>query len=382
MKIAQILEATLGGTARHVLDLCLGLRREGHEVHLIYNPRAGRLDAIFRAGLPALERTGVVLSSLDMPRSVGLSDGRVLLAIRRYLRRHGPFDVIHGHSSKGGAYARLAGLDLPGIRIYTPNALITTNPQLGRASRWTYALMERVLGRLGHGVIAVSTEESDEARALGIPERKVFLVTNGADVAASQEPLTREELGLPEKGLVIGFVGRLVPQKAPDTLLRAFATLAPRFHDLHLAMVGHGPLEAEAKALAQTLGIENCRIHWLGVLDGPSVMPAFDVFALPSLYEGFPYVLIEALALGLPIVTTAVGGAATLVEEGGNGFIVPVRRDDLFAAALETLIGDPDRRRRMGERSRILSGSFTAARMVEGNLRVYAEVTSRFPGRA
>ena len=363
MRIVQILEATLGGTARHVLDLCAGLRRAGHEVHLLYNPREGRQDAIFRAGIPRLEELGVHIVAIDMPRAVQpLADARIVLAVRRYLRRHGPFDVIHGHSSKAGAYTRLAAIGLPGARIYTPHALVTMNPELRRAARFAYGAMERVLARFGNAVIAVSDEERAEARRLGVAAS--FVVANGADIDVRRRDGSRDNV-------TIGTVGRLVPQKAPLQLLRAFALL--RRDDVQLAIVGSGPLEAEARAAAESLGIAS-RVQWLGAIDGPSAMASFDVFALASLYEGFPYVLIEAMHLGLPIVTTAIGGATMLVEDGVNGFVVPVAQPELFAQVLQKLVDDSELRRAMSAASLARAQQFTAARMVADTLAVYETV--------
>lgn len=372
LRILQILEATLGGTARHVLDLCSGLQADGHEVHLLYNSRKGRMDEIFGRGLSKLADSGALLTTVDMNRAVGPSDLSALRAIRAYARAHGPFDIIHGHSSKGGAYARLAALGLPGARFYTPNAFITTNPQLGPSGRLIYGFVECILGKLGHGLIAVSQEEFEHALSLGIPRRFLSLVPNGTDVPpAGDGALVRRSLGLPEDALIIGFVGRMVPQKDPENLLRAFAELAPRNAAARLAMVGDGPLLGSSRKMAEDLGISS-RVHWLGVQDGPSVMPAFDVFALPSLYEGLPYVLIEAMSRGLPIVTTEIGGARTLVEEGENGYVIPSGNPTLLAAALEMPLADATLRRRLGERSRELSALFSAQRMVRGNLEAYA----------
>jgi glycosyltransferase involved in cell wall biosynthesis len=358
LRILQILEATLGGTARHVLDLCGGLCKEGHDVHLVYNPRPGRMDEIFGRGLPRLVEAGVVAVPMDMPRSVGVGD----------------------------AYARVAGVGLPGLRLYTPNAFITTNPRLGSASRLAYGLMESLLGRLGHGLIAVSQEEFDHALALGLQRRKLALVPNGTDVSAGKDSgQVRRELALPEDVLLIGYVGRMVPQKDPENVLRAFAAVAAHIDRARLAMVGDGPLMTSSRKAADALGI-GARIHWLGVQDGPSVMPAFDLFALSSLYEGFPYVLIEAMARGLPIVTTEVGGARTLIEDGKNGFIVPTGRPDRLADALAKLASDAELRKRMGERSRERASLFSAGRMVQGNLEAYRcvleEEERRRPGLA
>jgi glycosyltransferase involved in cell wall biosynthesis len=375
MKILQILEATLGGTARHVIDLAGGLARRGHEVHLLYSP--ARVDGIFRQGLDTLLKSGVRTVPIEMLREIGIHDLKAWVAIRSYIRKTGPFAVVHGHSSKGGALARLCGLGLSGVRVYTPNAFVTANPELKGPLRAVYGLSETILGFFGHGVIAVSQEEYDQGLELGIPRRKMYLVPNGAELGLVQGPgLSRADLGLDPNAVILGFVGRLVQQKAPENLMRAFAIVAPRFPNVRLAVVGSGPLEGMAREEALRLGIAD-RVDWLGVRSGPAVMKAFDAFVLPSRYEGLPYVLIEALGAGLPIVTTRIGGVGVLVEEGINGYTVPHSRPDLLADGMAALAADPALRARMGAASLAKSPYFSADRMVEDNLSVYAGLLGR-----
>lgn len=156
-------------------------------------------------------------------------------------------------------------------------------------------------------------------------------------------------------------------------MIRAFALVAGRFPQARLAVVGTGPLEAMAREEAARLGIAD-RVDWLGLQDGPSVMALFDVFLLPSRYEGLPYVLIEAMAKGLPLVTTRIGGAGTLVEEGVNGHTAPHSRPDLLAEALAKVLGDAALRADMGRASLRKSAYFTADRMVADNIRVYGSL--------
>jgi glycosyltransferase involved in cell wall biosynthesis len=328
---------------------------------------------------------GVAVVPMEMARSVTLEDARVAIAIRSYVRSHGPFDVIHGHSSKGGAFARLASLGLPGVRLYTPNAFVTTDPRLSSAQRLFYAVIERLLIHTGHGLIAVSREEYEHARLLGWPRTGLFLVPNGTDVSPMMSRCeARRRFGLPEDAIIVGFVGRMVPQKDPETLVRAFLAARRASDRARLVIVGDGPLQEPARRLAETMG-GNGHIHWLGVHDGPEVMPAFDLLALSSRYEGMPYVLIEGMTRSLPIVTTDVGGAGTLVEDGTNGFVVPRDRLDLFAAAMEQLISNEGLRERMGTASKARAPMFSASAMVDGVLTAYtatlAAAGSRGPSK-
>ncbi|MBI5394539.1 MAG: glycosyltransferase [Verrucomicrobia bacterium] len=378
MKILLIIESSGAGVGRHVIDLAGDLARGGQAVHLIYSPL--RVDGLFARGLEELRALGVPMMPLAMKRSPHPKDAGCCLAIRRYLKQHGPFDVVHGHSSKGGALARLSGIGLPGIRVYTPHAMFTMNPGLRPAVKWVFATIERVLGWFGDGIILVSEDERQHALEVGLPARKLFVITNGIRLHTPPPAENlRAKLGLPADALSIGFVGRFVPQKAPENLLRAFAALAGRFPKARLVMVGDGALGPALRDEAQKLGIAD-RVTWPGPLDGPSAMFAFDIFALPSRYEGFPYVLLEAMAAKLPVVMTHVGGAGSLVLDGENGLVVPPDRADLLEAALERLLADDGLRLKMGARSGERVHDFSIGKMVEKTLALYGSLAAR-PGR-
>src|SRR4029079_12057804 len=147
-------------------------------------------------------------------------DVRRLIAV---IRTHGPFDLIHGHSSKGGALARLAARWLGIPSIYTPHAFVTLDPTLPRWKRALYGRIERWLAQHSAGVIAVSEDEAAHARALGIDARMVHVVHNGlATIDFLPREQARSQLRLSPDDFVIGFIGRLAAQKAPDVLIDAF----------------------------------------------------------------------------------------------------------------------------------------------------------------
>lgn len=369
-KILLVLESTGAGVGRHILDLAGELDRLGHFVHLAYSGR--RMEAAFRRELEQLERIKTV--QVDMRRAPHPSDVKAVLKIRRYLKHAGPFDVIHGHSSKGGAIARLAATGLPGIRVYTPHALRTLDPLLPTASRWLYRTIENALCRVTDAIVLVSEEESEHARLLGLAAEKLFVVPNGiAPHTVESRDQARRRLKFSDGKLYIGFVGRLVAQKDPICLVSAFARLAPRYDNAHLVMLGDGPLSSEARALAAQLKV-NDRISWLQDLKGPELMPALDIFVMPSRYEAFPYVLLEAAAASLPIVATPVGGTSAVIADGVNGLLTDVEH---LTDALAKLLDDPLLRTEMGRASGEKSKSFTIESMARGTLEVYQAAACR-----
>jgi len=372
-KILLVIEASGGGVGRHVIDLARELDNQGHNVHLVYSSR--RMEPGFRGDLEALGQ--VKTHQVDMRRSPHPGDLAAALKIRNYITRSGPFDFIHGHSSKGGALARLAAIALPGYVIYTPHAFRTLDPLLSPQMRWLYKSIEKVLGNLTDGIILVSEDEKKHAVSLGLAPEKLHVVTNGITQQAIQSRVeARRQLGLDNNKVYIGFIGRFVPQKNPEGLIEAFAGLASQFESAVLLMLGDGPLSASLHDLAARLGVSD-RIVWITDIAGSAVMPALDMFVMPSRYEAFPYVLLEAAAAELPIVATPVGGTSAVVSDNVNGFLVSPDQPDMLDRALRRLLESPDLRHKMGQASKAIVQPYTVAAMTERTLKVYSDAMNR-----
>lgn len=373
LKICLLSEPLHAGVGRHVVDLASGLADRGHDVHVIYSPI--RLQPEFLARIS--ESPGIRTMSIAMRREVGTHDLRAFELVRRYIREHGPFDILHGHSSKAGAYARL--LKLAGTQaavLYTPHAFITMSTSMTKIKRRAFGLIEWTLAGLTDRLICVSRDEQRHAIALGIPEHRASVVINGVPGAPSVDRANvRRRLGASEREIVVGFVGRLDDQKAPERLVGAVLGLAQRLPHLTLAMVGDGPKREGLERQAADRGFAG-RVRWLGAVDGRALMPGFDIFVLPSRYEAFPYVLLEALDAGLPIVTTPVGGVDETIAHGVNGFVVSHHDGNALTNTIAQLASDSIMRERMGAASRQRATLFTVEKMVEGTERLYREVLS------
>jgi glycosyltransferase involved in cell wall biosynthesis len=152
-------------------------------------------------------------------------------------------------------------------------------------------------------------------------------------------------------------------QKAPERLIEAARALLPELPDLAIMMIGEGPKRPSLERSLQDAHLSR-RVMWLGAVDARQYMPAMDIFVVPSLYEGFAYVLLEALYAGLPIVCTPVGGAYESVKPGLNGFIVSHGSAGDMIAAIRTLASDELLRRRMAEASLMRAAHFSIPRMV------------------
>lgn len=372
MKILYIVESAATGVGRHLLDLIDGVLAVGHQVDVIYSPT--REDAIFRAGRERLSMTGVRFVAAPMRRAPGPWDAAAVSAVRRHIADHGPYDVVHGHSSKGGMAARLAGIGGGARIVYTPHAISTLDPTLSPLKRMVYHAGEWALCGLTDAVIAVSTGEAAHLKALGMPPRKINVVLNAIeppDAGTRPRAAVRAELGLADNHLAIGFVGRLGRHKAIDVMVAAFAQVWATHPDARLIVIGDGEDRAAAQRQAAALGCDGA-VRWLGACDALGYYAGFDLLAQPSRYEGLSYTLLEAAALGLPVVATDVGGTRDVLTDGDNGLVVSAVGDAFaFAAALRTLATDSPRMAALadGARRRIVSGG--VGRMAAATLAVY-----------
>ena len=366
MRILQIVEATGGGVGRHGLDLCEKLVERGHEVHLAYSPR--RMEPWFEERLDQAE--GLHRVPIDMHRPPHPRDAEAVVRLTRYLRHQRPFHLVHGHSSKGGAMARICGALTGVTSVYTPNAFRTQDPELSGLGKTIYREVELALATLGGEIIAVSGDEKQHARGLGLPPRRLHVVYNGVALdRTGHESISRKELNIPEDAVIVGAVGRLAHQKAPERLLQTLHGIDRE--RAHLVIVGDGPQRDQLESEAAALGIAE-RTHFLGARDGLSMMALFDLLLLPSRYEGLPYVLLEALLCGLPIVVSDVGGAREAVLDGINGFVVDEGDTTALIDSVQRLVDSDALRQQMSAAALQRAPLFSLERMVDKTLEVYA----------
>ena len=360
-RILHVVEASSGGVARHVVDLACEQRLMGHEVQVVYSPL--RADDRFLADLRDAGVTSV--HAIAMQRQPSLSDFGAIRAIRRHIRRHGPFDIVHGHSSKGGALARLASVGIATLRVYTPHAMRTLDPTLAGGPRLVYGFIELALARFCTDLfICTSKQELQHAVSHGIPEAICYVIRN----RSSQRPrVSRQEqrasLGIPDDVVVIAFVGRLEPQKAPlralDIVARLSRTTTVPFQ---LLVVGDGSLKAEMETRIRDLGL-GPYVTLVGNRRGIDYIAAADALLNTSTYDTSPYVISEAAQLGIPVVTTPVGDAADMVSSGETGFVVKEGDTDEMVAALRRFIADSDFRAVLTQTAQSRAGGFDAASM-------------------
>ncbi|WP_230474795.1 glycosyltransferase [Dyella monticola] len=370
LRVAIVVEAAGGGVAMHLADLITGLRVCANvQIHLIA-PLGERFDSGILSD--ALAHCAS-FHRLPFRRAVGSHDLPSVLALRRLLYRLQPH-VVHSHSSKAGALARLCRG--PWKQVYTPHAVYTLNPALSGAKRRFYGGVERVLGNArSDAVIAVSRDEAKHLVELGIAPKRVRTVVNGVTKPNLLSRQTaRAVLGAAEHAFIVGFVGRFDAQKGVDRLVRIARELSRRYGDnVQVVAMGSGNFDQAAGAEAQNLP-EN--LHIVGrVENARRYFSAFDVFALPSRYEGFPYVCIEALAAHIPIVATQVAGVSELVEGHRVGLTVANHDDPAaFTQAIAQLVEQPTLYQTMRAHCASAFDHFSADTMIDRTLAIYVDL--------
>jgi len=354
---------SLGGGPRQVWDLVRHLPRDEFDV-TVAGPRDGPFFGRFRD-------LGCRVAVVHADR-LGLRPLRETLALAR---AHG-VQVIHSHGKGAGLYGRLAARRTGAAAVHTFHGIHYEGYR--RAGRWLYLALERRLARWTHTVVGVSASEEAEARALGLcrPGGSAT-VANGVDVEAQDlalvgAPVRREALGLTADALVVGSVARFDPVKNLGALVGALARLAPREPRLTLLLIGDGADKARLQALAARarLGPRVVFAGWLE--DSARACPTMDLYAAPSLKEGLPLALLEAMAAGLAVVATDVPGHRDVVRDGETGLLVPAGDEGALAEAIGALAADAARRRRLGSagRQRVLR-EFGVAPMVAKTAEIY-----------
>jgi glycosyltransferase involved in cell wall biosynthesis len=306
-------------------------------------------------------------AAISVPRPRGFFDRGALLEHLRTLRGLRPA-VMHANQAWPGACAHgeLAGLLTPGVAVLAVDHL----PRASAVPR-VQAFARRALARRVGVHVAVGVRAARQIEALsGLPAGSVLAVPNGVP------PLELTPVPAPAPPPIVGSVGRLTEQKGYDLLVRAL----PDLPGATLVLVGDGPQRGELEGLAAELQVGDRLVITGWRRDARSYLSSFDVFALPSRWEGMPLGILEAMQAGLPVLAADVGSVTEAVEDRETGLVVAP--DDLQAvsAGLATLLGDEALRRRMGSRAReVALGRFTAAAMARRYEAIYEDLVR--PGR-
>lgn len=348
-----------GGVAAHVIQLVEGLPAQEFEINVAC-PRESTIWTELEG------RDGVVLHRVRPHRQPGPGDLATLAHLRPLVRRA---EVIHAHSSKAGFLARLAALTSGQRRrcIFTPHGWSFWAAD-GAEAR-LYRSLERLAAHWCHSLVALSEAERTAGLAAGVGREEQYrVILNGVDV----ERFSIKPEPVPDRIVV---VTRFAPPKRNDLLVDAVALIRRTRPQAELHVVGDGPDRETLERQIGELGLDGA-VRLLGLRDDvPELLSRAACFVLASDYEGCPLAVIEAMAAGVPVVATGVGGVPELVADRESGLLVGPGDAPALAAAIEALLSDPARARQMGEAGRAIARSrLSHERMISDVLRLYEEV--------
>lgn len=342
----------VGGQERVILDLARGLVERGHRTTVISLSPGGTLRERF-AGIP--------VETLDAGQGF---NPITITRLAKRLRELAP-DVVHTHNRSPMIYGG------PAAKLARVPRLVHTKHGRSDGGRAVMALC-----RLYDAYVAVSEDTAVVARDQErVPAKIVKVIPNGIDTRAfvpdpAARGRIRAELKIPPTACLVGTAGRLVPEKNYGLLLAAGKGVLG--DDVRLVLVGDGPERDALKALVDPSIAKY--VHWLGIRhDIPALLSAFDLFALSSKTEGLPIAVIEAMAAGLPILCTSVGGLPKVVRHGETGMLVPSEDEAAYRTALRDLAHDATKRGVLGDAARVdATARFSLDRVMNDYLAIYA----------
>jgi glycosyltransferase involved in cell wall biosynthesis len=340
---------------------------------------------IFRNVHNPHEEIGEVAKSHELPVEIFPCGGKVdlgtLLKIRRVLSRQG-VDIVHTHGYKSNLYALGAAAGTGVGKIATCHNWLGDDVKMK-----SYARVDKLLLKRFDRVVAVSDTIREELVSGGIPTHKIDTIYNGIDLKRFEGPAdteaARKALRIRDGCRVVGTVGRLSEEKGHIYLLRAARDPALQGQNLVFLIVGDGPLRESLEKEADGMGFGPGDMLFTGTrTDVDRLYGLMDLFVLPSLTEGFPMALLEAVASKRPVVASEVGGVPKVIEEGSSGRLVKPGDAEALARAIRDVLADPKEGCRMAERAyETVRKAFSAEGMAQRYLDIYEEMASTSPTR-
>jgi glycosyltransferase involved in cell wall biosynthesis len=367
-----ITRLTLGGSAENTVATTLGLMRAGYGCTLAAGLAGSDADVV----ADARRRGCAVVDVPSLRREVGVADGAALAGLVRRMRRQRPA-IVHTHTSKAGFLGRLAArIARVPVVIHQPHGHIFYGYYGPRTTAF-YIGLERLAARWTDVIVTLTPRGTEEHLAQRIGRAAQYVsVPSGVPTAALREraparAAARAHLGVAPGDFVVAALGRFVPVKGFDVLVAALPRLLQAAPGARVLLIGDGPERASLAALAARLGVSG-RITVTGATtDVGAYLAAADVFAAPSRNEGMGRALVEAMALGLPVVGAAVGGIPAVVADGVCGRLVAAGDAEALAAALTELASDGALRAKLGAAAVERAEAFSTAVADAAMLAVY-----------
>jgi glycosyltransferase involved in cell wall biosynthesis len=323
------------GAENMLLNLCASQQKAGCEnsLMLFYNVHAPNVEFYERA-----RRRGL---SVRMLHCQGRADWRAIRQIEDCIQEDG-IELLHTHGYKADLYGYVAAR-----RSGKPIVATCHNWVGGTAALGIYNHLDRIALKRFHGLAAVSDSVAQRLLNSGVAATKIRTIANGIDVEPFERALPSPALNF-DGNKVIGMVARLDLQKGFEYLLRAAHQLCGTFPALKVVIAGEGPDRQAIENMIQRFGLQSSVILAGHHSDMPGIYAAIDIFVLPSLNEGLPMTILEAIAASRPVIATRVGAIPSVIKDGETGLLVDAGDADGLRDALARLLSDSDLCQRLG----------------------------------
>lgn len=377
-----------GGAQKMALSMAEQLSRKGHSVVLACGPQAGVEGSLLplarKMNIEVIVVNGLVREEHPLKDFLAMASLYWLIDGRK-------FDVVHTHTSKAGIIGRIAArmAGVPVIihsshgHVFSPGANIpgVSNRKLMTKVFW---LAEKIVAGMCHRIVTLTEMEKQDWIKLGLaPASKIEVLYNAIpleefdpdSVSAGEKTRFKSSLGLEPFHKIVTITGRLTSEKGHDYLLEAIKLVAGKIPDVRLLIAGEGPERPDLEMLARKYGITQ-NVVFLGLRDDVKhILAISDLFVLASRYEGFGLVLLEAMAMRVPVIATGVGGVPEIIDDGVTGILARHGRPDEFAAGITELLQNSEKAGRIASAGRqIVTRDFSLAKMVDGFENLYLKL--------
>lgn len=320
IRIMHVAQAA-GGVDRYIRMLLKYLDKEKFENILVCSQDFHEED--YRGLVDFFEQ-------VEMNRAIGGNDLKAIKEVRTLIKRYNP-DIVYAHSSKAGAIARVADIGLKNRCVYNPHGW-AFNMRCSTKKKAIYTAIEKIAAPFCDKIICISDAEKLSALNNKICKKdKLQVIFNGVDIESYDNgvhgAVKRKDLNIPEDAFIVGMVGRISPQKAPDVFVKMAKQVKDEVQNAHFIIVGNGEEEVEIKKYAKDNGFLD-NLHITGWVNNPmSYVELFDVACLLSRWEGFGLALPEYMMAGKPIVASNVDAIPNIIRDEENGLLVEVDDD-------------------------------------------------------
>jgi len=369
-----ITKLELGGAQKSTLEILSNLDRNKYKIFLISSDglladEARKIDALEVKLLPSLKR-----------EINPIFDGWAFVDLYRFIKEN-KIDIVHTHSSKAGILGRWAAY-LAGVKI-----IIHTihgwefHERQNRLIKWLFIGLERLTAKITTQLIAVCRADIEKGLNYNIGARdKYRLIYYGIDYGAfnNAPSLKRNSLGLKEDTFTIGMIACFKPQKAHSDFIKAASLIAKEMPNVQFLLVGDGVLRPKITQQIERHGLRDRFILTGWRRDIPQLLSILDTIVLSSLWEGLPIILLEAMAAGLPVVATNVGGVSEIIQDGNTGFLVPVGDYSKLAERILFLAHNSSLCEEMSKCAKgLLDGRFNTSSMVNQIEETYVHLLNK-----